>query len=71
MTYESVPNNSYCPTLLQVAMAKGSSGTIVDLLFKDILVYGNTKARSVLRGRDARHSVNNVRIENLRSTASR
>ncbi len=66
MTYESVPNNSYCPTLLQVAMAKGSSGTMDDLLFKDIQVYGNPKARSVLRGRDARHSINNVRIENLR-----
>jgi hypothetical protein len=64
--YVTNPDDDYCPRLMAILMEKNARGTVDNILFKDIDVYGNTKARSVFRGVDAGHGVGHVMIQNLR-----
>lgn len=58
-------HDKYCPMLICMSMSKTSRGTVDNILYKDIEVYGNTNARSSFRGFDAEHGVSNVTIKNL------
>jgi hypothetical protein len=64
--YVTKHDDDYCPWLMAISMKKNSRGSADNILFKDIEVYGNTKTRSVFRGVDEKHRIENVVIQNLR-----
>jgi len=57
--------DKYCPRLFYISMSKASGGTVDDILYMDIKVYGNTNTLSSFRGFDTEHGVSNVTIKNL------
>ena len=68
------PKRGFCPCLLSMVIEKSywgftdkeTRGKIRDIVLKDVFVTGGPSPKSVLRGYDDEHCVENVTIENLR-----
>ena len=42
------------------------SGSIADILYRNITVYGKQKLRNIIKGHDEKHMVYNITFENLK-----
>ncbi len=71
-TYTEDPQDTFCPHLMVIHIqgtmwsADTQRGTARNVLFKDIQVLGPVMPTSFFRGADEQHTVEGVRIENLR-----
>ena len=70
--YVANPNDEYLPNLLVIVIAKNpysqdaERGAVHDITYQDITVTGRRAPRSFFMGLDAKHTVKNITIENLR-----
>jgi len=70
--YNPKQDPNFCPALFVIVVHKtfythdAENGTVDDVLFKDIQVFGNRRPHSSFTGMDAEHKVTNVRFENLK-----
>ena len=70
--YSDPSNGTHVPQVCLIEIKKNmfsqtnDYGHLKDVVFKDIVVLGDRPARSVIRGHDSEHMVENVFFENLR-----